>query len=78
MWKMVLLKEKVLEFVLPSPEIEGVFSLVEKRVHFLFNVLLTRSLQDRSTWNVQWLKLEGNSADDINLAKVYQIVYFSL
>ena len=59
--------QKFLEFVLSKEHIQSKFALVEKRVHFLFDVTLKRSEEEDNL--LCWVKLEGND-DNIHRAKV--------
>lgn len=58
--------QNFLEFVLLKEQVDAKFTLVEKRVNFLFDVQLTREEESGKSC---WVKVEGNE-DDIKRAKV--------
>lgn len=58
--------QNFLEFVLLKEQVDANFTLVEKRVNFLFDVNLKREEDDGK---LCWVKVEG-SVEDIQRAKV--------
>lgn len=62
-----MVHQNYLEFVLLKEQVDAKFTLVEKRVNFLFDVQLKREKEEDS--KRCWVKVEGNE-DDIKRAKV--------
>lgn len=62
-----MVHQNFLEFVLLKEQVDAKFTLVEKRVNFLFDVQLKRAKEEDS--KRCWVKVEGNE-DDIKRAKV--------
>ena len=72
-----MVRQDALEFVISKRAVSHVYNVLEKRVNHLFDVSLSRAIDEVELHDEQWLKLEGNKSEFKERAKVYPLLLHS-